>query len=348
MKRLISLLLILLFSISLVSAGGLSRVSGTSINTNDNIVEIDNGEDEETEEKISRKLGKRTLIGLFKKIVTNDLIVNERFISRGYNDIPTISSKSDITLDPLRNVVMKTDAVVLYDNKKDSKLTIQRDFDTGKRWLIQSGWLKLLGHDGLELEATRGSVIVKSQLDAWDGFTVSAGRTTFVPSVLMLGPLNVMNDAKFKNIKVEGRADIAHLYTRSTESDVTKTRSLFVDGQLTTKTLKVGTVISDLITEGWIKGKKVIATDGAEIDDVIIQGKHISTRDGSASGLILSSDAGFVMIDGFATINDGAKIANGLKLDSGDLRLEPLSGPGKAYLCVEPSGVVYRSLTPCV
>jgi len=308
MKGLISILLILLVSISFVSAGRLNSADSATVKTN---------EEPQTNSTFS----------FLRSPTFQDLTVKGKLLVEGSALINEIVSK-DLFLRTKGDLVIFSDAIVLKDVTEDNKLTIQKDFDTEKRWLIQSGWLKLLGHDGLVLESGSGSVTVKSllklakglnvadgesifegpvitqsTLDAWNGFSVSKGLSTFVDKVTILGPLNVMNDAKFNNI--------------------------YSDGQISAKRLKVDTVISDLITEGWIKGKKVIATDGAEIDDVIVEGKSITTREGSTSGLFLTSDAHKVSIEG-------------------DLIVETLGSSGSnAFVCVNQYGVLFRSETPC-
>jgi len=62
---------------------------------------------------------------------------------------------------------------------------------------------------------------------------------------------------------------------------------------------------------------------------VTIDGKTISTLAGSTSALMITSDLKVVTIDG-------------------KLSATSLAGKGYAYVCVDSSGKLFRSLTPCV
>lgn len=251
MNKIISLFIVLILTISLVSAGELG-VKPRSVAVQKPVevpTEVESSEEksgdvyEDKEETPTTETRERNFL---RNPTFEDLTVKGKLLVDGSALISDIYAK-DLSLRTKGNLVVFSDAVVLKDTSENSKLTIQKDSETEKKWLIQSSWLKLLGHDGLELESGSGSVTVKSllklanglnvdsgesvfegpvitqsTLDAWNGFSVSKGLSTFVDKVTILGPLSVMNDAK-----------IAHLYTRSIESDVAKFKSLWVDETVT-------------------------------------------------------------------------------------------------------------------
>ena len=80
--------------------------------------------------------------------------------------------------------------------------------------------------------------------------------------------------------------------------------------------------------------KSLIADSPSRIGTVVIDGKTISTKKGSTSALVLTSDVKYVVVDGSLNVLD-------------------LSGHGNvsssnAYVCTNINGSLYRSSKPCV
>lgn len=111
--------------------------------------------------------------------------------------------------------------------------------------------------------------------------------------------------------------------------------------------------------------KSLIADSASRIGTVVINGKTISTKGGSTSALILTSDVKSVIVDGSLSANSvyikGKTISttpystSALSLTSdakkvivdGSLATTKLSGLGNAYACVNQYGEFYRSSKPC-
>ena len=115
----------------------------------------------------------------------------------------------------------------------------------------------------------------------------------------------------------------------------------------------------------------IIAANSCDADDVCEVAKTVSTRKGSTSALILTSDAGHVIVDGplaseslvtgrisidgkIISTSPGSTSALVLASDvdsiivEGRLSIPKLGGEGNAYACLDSHGLLFRSDKPCI
>ena len=109
-----------------------------------------------------------------------------------------------------------------------------------------------------------------------------------------------------------------------------------------------------------------INANSCDADSICEVAKTVSTKIGSTSALILTSDVKEVIVDGSLaagsvfingkTVSTNPKSTSALILTSdvkevivdGSLAATKLVGTGNAYICVDSEGYLYRSLTACI
>ena len=142
---------------------------------------------------------------------------------------------------------------------------------------------------------------------------------------------NVVGVRSGNNYKVYTATEIDNLFAADTYSNLSKNikaNSCDADGICEiakTISTKAGSTSALVLTSDT---KEVIVQDSLSTGSVLIKGKSISTSPGSTSALTLTSDIKKVIVDG-------------------SLSSTNLVGTGNAYACIDSNGKIYRSLTAC-